>query len=105
MKASETMLHVTCDVHNWMTAWVGVESHPYFAVSGSDGTFTIANAPAGRHTIRAWQERYGWITKVVDVKPGATTAVDLAYSGNEKPPAKSRAITIPDGVLARFIVP
>ena len=70
MKAPETMLHVTCDVHSWMSAWVGVEPHPYFAVSGADGSFTIANVPAGRRTIRAWQERYGWITRTIDVKAG-----------------------------------
>jgi plastocyanin len=103
MKANETMLHVTCDVHNWMSAWVGVESHPYFGVSGADGSFTIANAPAGRQTIRAWQERYGWIMKVVDVKPGATVTVDLAYTGNEKPATKAREVTIPEGVLAQFV--
>lgn len=102
MKTGETMLHVTCDVHNWMNAWVGVETHPYFAVSGPDGTFTITNAPAGRHTIRAWHERYGWMTRVIQVRPGATTSVDLAYTGKEKP-ATARQLAVAEGALARFI--
>ena len=103
MKAAETMVHMTCDVHSWMSAWIGVETHPYFAVSGADGSFTIANAPAGRHTIRAWQERFGWITKTVDVKPGATTTVELSYTGAEKPAPKAQELVIPDGTLALLV--
>jgi plastocyanin len=103
MKAAETMVHMTCDVHSWMSAWIGVETHPYFAVSGADGSFTIANAPAGRHTIRAWQERFGWITKTVDVKPGATTTVELSYTGAEKPAPKAQELVIPEGTLALLV--
>jgi plastocyanin len=103
MKAAETMVHMTCDVHSWMSAWVGVETHPYFAVSGADGSFTIANVPAGRHAIRAWQERYGWITKTIDVKPGTTTPVELSYTGNEKPGTKAQEIVVPEGTLALVV--
>jgi hypothetical protein len=49
--------------------------------------FTIANVPPGHHQIRVWHERYGWLTKTVDVKAGATSAVDFAYSGQEHPAA------------------
>jgi plastocyanin len=102
MKSPETMMHVTCDVHSWMSAWVGVESHPYFAVSGADGSFTIANVPAGRRTIRAWQERYGWITHTIDVKPGTTTTVELSYTGKEKPATRAGSVMIPEDTLAFF---
>ena len=36
----EGMFLVKCDVHPWMTAYVGVFGNPYFAVSGKDGKFT-----------------------------------------------------------------
>jgi plastocyanin len=101
MKSPETMLHLTCDVHSWMNAYVGVEPHPYFAVSGQDGSFTIDNVPAGRRTIRAWHERYGWITHTIDVKAGATATIDLGYTGSEKP-AKTENLVVPEGALALF---
>jgi len=77
----EEMLRVGCDVHRWMTAWVGVVSHPYFAVSESKGgTYTIANVPAGHRTITAWHEAFGAVTKAVDVKDGQTSTVDFVYT-------------------------
>jgi plastocyanin len=39
-KAVETY-KVKCDVHPWMSAWVVVLDHPYSAVTGEDGTFTL----------------------------------------------------------------
>jgi plastocyanin len=82
----EEMLRVGCDVHRWMTAWVGVVSHPYFAVSeGKNGTYTIANVPAGHHTITAWQESFGTLTKPVDVKDGQTVTVDFVYTQKPTP--------------------
>jgi plastocyanin len=96
LKAEETMLHIKCDVHSWMTAYVGVETHPYFAVTSADGAFKIGNVPAGRYTVRAWQERYGWVTHSVEVKPGAPATVDFAYTGNEHPAtAAMRDVSVP----------
>jgi plastocyanin len=69
-----------CDVHPWMTGYVAVTNHPFFAVTGDDGTFTIANVPAGTYTLEAWQERLGTTTAEVTVAAGkpATVALTLA---------------------------
>ena len=75
LKEPETMVRVACDVHRWMTAFVGVVSHPYFATSGAGGTFTIANVPAGTHTIQAWHELFGVVTQTVRVTEGSTSTV------------------------------
>jgi plastocyanin len=75
----EVMLQIKCDAHRWMTDYVGVVNHPYFAVSADGGTFKITGVPAGPQTVQAWHEAYGTLTKTVDVKPGATTSVDLTY--------------------------
>jgi hypothetical protein len=83
LKNPEEMLRLACDVHRWMTAYVGVEPHPYFKVTDDAGSFTIANVPPGHHEIRAWHERYGWLTKMVDVKAGQTATIDFAYTGQE----------------------
>jgi plastocyanin len=87
MKDEEVMLRIKCDIHSWMTSYVGVVSNPYFAVSNKAGTFEIANVPPGTYTIVAWQERYGPVMKTVTVRAGAVAAVDFAYTGKEKPPS------------------
>ena len=46
-----------CDVHNWMFAWVTVVDHPYFAISGKDGKFTIKNVPPGKYTLAAMHRK------------------------------------------------
>lgn len=75
----EVMLKLGCDVHRWMTAYVGVLPHPYFSVSGRDGSFEIARVPAGTYTMRAWHERFGDQVKPVTVKAGGVTTLDLSY--------------------------
>jgi plastocyanin len=67
---AEVMVPLECNVHGWMNAYVGVKAHPFFAVSGSDGSFTIANLPAGTYTIEAWHEKYGTQTATVTVADG-----------------------------------
>jgi hypothetical protein len=76
----EEMLRIGCDVHRWMTAWVGIVSHPYFAVSDGSGMFTIANVPPGKRTITAWHESFGTLTKSVEVKAGQAATVDFVYT-------------------------
>jgi len=79
LKSEEIMLRVTCDVHRWMTAFVGVVNHPYFATSGAAGTYSIGNVPAGSYTIQAWHERFGVVTQKVRVTAGSTSTADFSY--------------------------
>jgi plastocyanin len=83
-KHEEVMLRVVCDVHRWMTTYVGVVANPYFAVSGEGGAFEIGHVPAGTYTIEAWHEGYGLVTKTVKVTAGGTATVDFVYTGREK---------------------
>lgn len=85
LKSEEVMLHVKCDVHPWMTGYIGVVNHPYYAVSDGTGGFKIANVPAGKQTIQVWHEKFGLLTQTVDVKAGATANVDFAFAVPVKP--------------------
>lgn len=98
-KEEEIMLRLKCDIHSWMTAYIGVVAHPYFAVTGSTGTFEIPDVPVGTREVQFWHEQYGVLSKRVEVKAGATTTIDLAYSPAEK---KASLREVRDLVLSDF---
>src|SRR5439155_26144997 len=50
----EVMVKIKCNVHPWMSAYVGVVDNPFFGVTGKDGAFSLANLPAGQYVIEAW---------------------------------------------------
>ena len=56
---AEVLIPVKCNQHPWMKSYVGVLKHPFFAVSGEDGTFTIKGVPPGTYTVAAWHEKGG----------------------------------------------
>jgi plastocyanin len=72
----EVGVAVRCDVHGWMNGYAGVVDHPFFAVSGPDGSFQIKGLPAGSYTLEAWHERLGTQTTklTVDAKGTGTAA-------------------------------
>ncbi len=72
--AQEVMVKVKCDVHPWMSAWVGVVDHAFFATTGPDGTFAIPGGlPDGSYTVEVWHEGYKSVQAEVAVKGGAAT--------------------------------
>ena len=75
----EVMVPLRCDIHPWMTAYLGVVSHPYYAVSGEDGTFSIRNLPPGRYTLEAWHEKLGTQTREVTIAPGRMVAIGFDF--------------------------
>src|SRR6185436_4240949 len=73
--AQEVMVKVKCDVHPWMSAWIGVVDHGFFAVTGADGKYAIPGGlPDGKYTVEVWHEGYKSVVSEVDVKGGAGTA-------------------------------
>ena len=74
----EVMVPFKCDVHGWMNAYVGVMSHPYFAVTDKDGKFDLPNLPPGTYTLEAWHEKLG--TQTASVTIGAKEAKDVTFT-------------------------
>ncbi len=77
---AEPAFRIKCDVHPWMSTYLAVFDHPYFAVTGPDGSFEIPGLPAGTYTIEAWHERLGAQRSGVTLLDGQTAAVDLSFS-------------------------
>src|SRR5688500_7200543 len=78
-KAAE-VFRVKCDVHPWMSAFIAVFEHPFFAVSKEDGTFTIpGNLPDGKYTLVAWHEKFGEQEKEIEVAGGKAEGADFSF--------------------------
>ena len=76
---AEVMVPFKCDVHPWMNAYLGVLDHPYYAVSGEDGSFSLDKLPAGTYTLEAWHEELGTATQQVTVAAGQTADVTFDF--------------------------
>jgi plastocyanin len=85
-----TVVKFSCDVHPWMRGFVVVTDHPFFAVSGADGSFTIDKVPAGKYKLEAWHTTYGLKTADVEVADGKPAEVTFSYDGTEAEPAENK---------------
>ncbi len=77
----EIMIPVKCNQHPWMRAYIGVTKNPFYAVTGSDGTFTITGLPPGDYTIEAWTATFGTQEQKVAVGPKESKALDFTFKG------------------------
>ncbi len=76
----EPIFQIKCDVHPWMSAYIGVFEHPFFAATGTDGKFTISGLDAGTYEITAWHERLGTQTASVTVGANDKKTQDFKFA-------------------------
>jgi len=76
----EVMVPFKCDVHGWMSAYVGVLDHPYFGTTAPDGKVVLANLPPGTYTIEAWHEQLGTRTTQVTIGPKESKDVSFTFA-------------------------
>ena len=77
---ADVMVKFKCDVHPWMTAYVGVLDHNFYAVTGDDGTFSIKGLPAGDYEVAAWHEKFGTQTAKLKVGAGEAKTADFKFA-------------------------
>jgi len=77
----EVMIPVKCNVHPWMIAYVGVLPHPFFSITGGDGSFEIKGLPPGNYVIEAWHEKFGTFTQNVTVGASETKEIEFSIQG------------------------
>jgi plastocyanin len=76
----EPIFQIKCDVHPWMSAWVGVFTHPFFSATSTDGKFTISGLDPGTYEITAWHERLGTQTASVTVGANDKKTQDFKFA-------------------------
>lgn len=58
IKAAE-FFTAKCDLHPWMTCKVAAFDHPFYTVTGADGSFAFNGLPPGTYTVGVWHEKLG----------------------------------------------
>ncbi|HEX2715934.1 MAG TPA: carboxypeptidase regulatory-like domain-containing protein [Candidatus Acidoferrales bacterium] len=75
----EIAIPVKCNVHPWMIGYIAVFKHPFFAVTGADGSFDLHNLPPGEYTVKAWHEKLGTVTQKIVVTSTETKKIDFVF--------------------------
>jgi plastocyanin len=74
------IFRISCDVHSWMTGWLVVAGHPYYALTDDGGSFRIADVPPGTYTLEYWHEKLGPQTRQVTVPATGSATADFEYA-------------------------
>ena len=86
------LLTLSCEAgHPWMSGYLMVAAHPYYAVTAEDGSFELTGVPPGTYTLRMWHEG----VKV------ASYAESLQRYTFEEPYEASKSVTVSSGGDAR----
>lgn len=78
----EIAVRIKSDIHPWMVAWAAVFDHPFYAITGDDGTFEIKGLPPGEYTLETWHEKFGNIRMYALVQGDTPTHVVFNYTND-----------------------
>ncbi len=59
------LIHVKCDAHPWMRAYIYSSRHPYVAITDANGNFEIKDLLPGKYTVTFWHEGFEGVEKEI----------------------------------------
>jgi plastocyanin len=70
-------IKVKCELHPWMRGVIAVLKNSHFAVTDTEGSFTLPDLPPGKYTITVWHESFGTESKEIVVGGSDTKNLDF----------------------------
>jgi hypothetical protein len=64
-----------------MSGYVHVLPHPFFAITGDDGSFVISGVPPGSYTLLVWHESLKPQTQAITVSAGEVKELEFTWPG------------------------
>jgi len=99
---TEDAIKIKCDVHSWMSCYVFVLDHPFFATTkghlttkdnSTFGTYEIKEVPAGKYTVSIWHETLGEMNQKVEVKDGEALELNFEFDKKAQAPREFKEVT------------
>lgn len=75
----EAMIPIKCNQHPWEKTYVGVMSHPFFAVSDQLGNYEISGLPAGTYKLMVAHEAFSEQELEITLAAGEIRRVDFVF--------------------------
>src|SRR5581483_5591103 len=72
-----------CGVHDYMQSWGFAIGNPYFAVTGPDGTFQIADLPPGDYHVIAWHPHMEVRAQQITVPENGKVTLNFQFNASE----------------------
>jgi hypothetical protein len=79
------LIHVKCDAHPWMRAYVYSSRHPYVAITDAKGNFEIKDLLPGKYTVKFWHEGFEEVIKEIEVNGGGVSKLNATFTKTRKP--------------------
>ncbi|MDP6175631.1 MAG: carboxypeptidase regulatory-like domain-containing protein, partial [Rhodospirillales bacterium] len=73
-------ISINCEAHNFMFGFMMAPVHPYAAVVGDDGSYSLDNVPPGKYTVKSWHPRFGVKKSKVTVTAKGSATANFAFS-------------------------
>ncbi len=73
------VVKIECDAHNFMHAYMMVLKNPYFAVTATDGTYSIDKIPPGKYKVTTWHSKLGTHSQEVEISAGGAVTLNHDY--------------------------
>jgi len=74
------LVRIQCEVHPWMSAYIVVTDHPYYAVTDLYGEYELSDVPPGTYQLKVWHESLGVQEKRIEIKAGGAQGVDFNFT-------------------------
>lgn len=79
-RQAELSIPARCNIHPWMEGFIHVLPHPYFAITGPDGHYSLPPLPPGSYTITAVHPKLGTKSASVTVAANGQATQDFHFT-------------------------
>jgi len=83
LREGHYLFRTQCGIHDFMQSWGIAVGNPYFALSKTDGGFTISDIPPGTYDVIAWHPRMKVQAKSVTVPANGRVDIQFEFDAKE----------------------
>ncbi|GAB4020111.1 MAG: hypothetical protein Fur0010_22530 [Bdellovibrio sp.] len=76
---AELLLETKCSFHPWMSSYIAILDHPFYAVTNQKGEFELNGVAPGKYEIEVWHETLGVQKKEIEIAENKDVILEFSY--------------------------